>query len=81
MQVEVLKLLDPTRTTVKTINLGVVVFARNEEKGISKCLLSILRQTIKPAKICFVNDGSTDKTREIAKCYKDVEVMDFPEKH
>jgi len=81
MQIEQYQLLDPGRTTVKTINLGVVVFGRNEEKGISKCLLSVLRQTIKPKKICFVNDGSTDKTREIAKCYKDVEVMDFPEKH
>lgn len=62
-------------------NYGVVAIGRNEESGIKKCLESITNQTIQPKKIIFVNDGSTDKTKEIAKSFPNVEVMDFHEKH
>lgn len=65
----------------KTTNYGVVVIGRNEEKGISNCLQSVINQTLKPDKIIFVNDGSTDKTKEIAESYPDVELMEFPEEH
>lgn len=65
----------------KTTNYGVVVIGRNEEHGIANCLQSIVGQTLKPDKIIFVNDGSTDKTKEIADCYPEVEVMEFPEEH
>ncbi len=65
----------------KNTNYGVVIIGRNEEKEISNCLQSIIDQTLKPDKIIFVNDGSTDKTKEIAECYPEVKVMDFPEEH
>jgi len=58
-----------------------VAIGRNEEKGVGDCLKSVLNQTIKPKKVIFVNDNSTDRTKEIASSFKDVEVMDFPEKH
>lgn len=46
------------------IKVGVVVLARNEGKNISKCLISLVKQRLKPDKIIVVNDGSTDNTME-----------------
>ncbi|MCX6776236.1 MAG: glycosyltransferase family 2 protein [Candidatus Micrarchaeota archaeon] len=39
--------------------------ARNEEDVIERCVRSCLDQTAKPYEIIVVNDGSTDRTREI----------------
>jgi glycosyltransferase involved in cell wall biosynthesis len=57
----------------------VVIPARNEEKHLKKTLLAIRRQSIPPKKIIVVNDGSTDRTSEIAKEYADV-VVDLPDR-
>jgi len=70
-----------TEVKAKTTNYGVVVIGRNEENGIGNCLQSVINQTLKPDKIIFVNDGSTDRTRKIVKCYPEIEIMDFPEEH
>ncbi|MFQ5439834.1 MAG: glycosyltransferase family 2 protein [Nitrosopumilaceae archaeon] len=40
--------------------------ARNEEKIISDCINALSNQILKPKKIIIVNDGSKDKTSEIA---------------
>ncbi len=79
----VLSLESPIITELKATNTnyGVVIIGRNEAKEISNCLQSIISQTLKPDKIIFVNDGSTDKTKEIAECYPEVDVLDFPEEH
>jgi len=74
-------LIDELKQKSLTTNYGVVAIGRNEESGIKKCLESITNQTLQPKKIIFVNDGSTDKTKEIAKSFPNVEVMDFHEKH
>lgn len=68
---------------VKTVNTNyaVVIIGRNEEQGVDKSLKSILNQSLKPEKIIFVNDGSTDKTRQIVESFKDVDVIDFGEEH
>ena len=56
------------------IHMGyeVVIPARNEERHLKKTLLAIRQQSIPPKKIIVVNDGSTDRTSEIAKEYTDI---------
>jgi biofilm PGA synthesis N-glycosyltransferase PgaC len=39
--------------------------AHNEEAFIERTIVSVIRQTVRPAKWVIVNDGSTDRTREI----------------
>lgn len=73
--------LEEIKLKTLTTNYGVAIIGRNEEFGIGNCLRSIINQTLKADKIIFVNDGSTDKTRDIAKSFPQVEVLDFPEKH
>jgi glycosyltransferase involved in cell wall biosynthesis len=51
--------------------ITVIINAYNVEKYIKKCLDSIVNQTYKNLEIIIVNDGSTDKTLEICKSYKD----------
>ena len=51
-----------------------VIPARNEERHLEKPLLAIRRQSIPPNKIIVVNDGSTDRTSEIAEKYADIVV-------
>ena len=52
----------------------VVIPARNEERHLEKTLLAIRRQSIPPDKIIVVNDGSSDRTSEIAKKFADIVV-------
>jgi len=49
------------------VKIGVVIPARNEEKYIGKTLASISNQSLKPDKVVVVDDGSSDKTADIAK--------------
>lgn len=55
----------------------VVIPALNEEKFIGDCLRSLRAQTVPPTEIIVVDNGSTDKTVEIAKKYAD-EVLILP---
>jgi len=48
---------------------SVLIIAHNEEKYISKCILSILNQTQKPDEILVVIHNSTDKTLDITKTF------------
>jgi glycosyltransferase involved in cell wall biosynthesis len=48
------------------VKIGVFIPARNEEKYLSKTLESLVTQDLNPERIILINDGSTDKTREIA---------------
>ncbi len=47
--------------------VDVIIPAHNEEKNIVLALESLVEQTLKPAHIFVVDDGSNDKTSEIAK--------------
>jgi len=49
--------------------VDVVIPALNEEQTIVLCLASIARQTFKPTRIILVNDGSTDRTVELAQAF------------
>ncbi|MDH5401729.1 MAG: glycosyltransferase family 2 protein [Candidatus Heimdallarchaeota archaeon] len=48
--------------------------ARNEEETLGTVIDSLINQTIKPVKIIIANDGSTDKTKDIAEVYSEVEI-------
>jgi len=52
------------------MNYYVITPAKNEEKYISFTLESMIAQTLKPVKWIIVDDGSTDKTKEIVEKYK-----------
>ena len=52
------------------MKIAVLIPAYNEEKNILGALNSILSQTVKPAAIVVVNDGSTDNTATIVKNVK-----------
>ena len=55
---------------------GVVVKVRDEQDAIEDGLLSLLDQSLKPF-IVVVNDGSVDRTEEIASRYADA-VVNLP---
>ncbi|MFH1425962.1 MAG: glycosyltransferase [Candidatus Kerfeldbacteria bacterium] len=48
---------------------SVVIVAYNEAEDIADCIQSLLEQTLKPDEILLIDDGSTDKTVEIASQY------------
>ncbi len=56
----------------KTLNhkVSIIVPAYNEEKIIAKSLESLVNQTYQNLEIIVVDDGSTDRTSEIAKYFK-----------
>lgn len=47
----------------------IIIPTFNEEKFISLTLQSLVEQTVLPSKVVVVNDGSTDKTREIVQSF------------
>lgn len=49
--------------------LSVIVPTYNEEKDISACIESLLKQSYKDIEIIIIDDGSIDKTRNIVKNY------------
>lgn len=57
------------------MKISVVIPAYNEEKSISSCLNSLLKQTTRPYEIIVVDNNSTDATAEIVKKYKDVKIV------
>jgi N-acetylglucosaminyltransferase len=52
-----------------TASLTVIVPAHNEQEGLPATLESLLRQTEPPEEIIVVDDGSVDRTREVAEAY------------
>lgn len=51
--------------------ISIIIPVYNGEREIEKCLSSIFDQTYKNYEVVVVNDGSTDKTLEILKKYKE----------
>jgi Glycosyl transferase family 2 len=66
-----LRLKPPVRPVV-----SIIVPARNEEASLGLCLQSLTTQTGIPFEIIVVDDGSTDRTREIAESFSGVHVVD-----
>ena len=64
---------------VRLMKYAVVILARNEERYIEKTLCAVKKQTVPPNQIVVVNDGSTDRTGEIASKYADV-VIKLPDR-
>jgi len=52
------------------MKISVIIPVYNEEELIGECLKSLLNQTLKPEEIIIIDDGSTDKTRQIIRKYK-----------
>ena len=50
-------------------DISVIVPVYNVEEYLEQCLESILAQTLQPAEVLLINDGSTDASREICVSY------------
>ncbi len=60
------------------MSIGVVIKAKNEEKNIGIVLKHVFRQSLKPDVVVVVNDGSRDRTGEIARDLG-ARVVDLPD--
>ncbi len=60
--------------------VSVIITTKNEESNIENCLKSVICQTYKHIEIIVVDNGSTDKTKEIAKKYTDLVYDKGPER-
>jgi glycosyltransferase involved in cell wall biosynthesis len=65
----------------QTATVDVVIPAFNEEKNITLCLSSLARQTLKPKRIILIDDGSNDRTMELARDFCAVNRMDLTAIH
>ena len=61
-----------------TPEVSIILPARNEEASLADCLQSLVRQNGVTYEIIVVDDGSTDRTREIAESFKSVRVLAAP---
>ena len=70
---------------MKSLKISIVIPARNEEGDILGTLNAAVGQDYKNKEIIVVNDGSTDRTREIveefSKKHKEVRLINFDEGH
>lgn len=64
------------QTVASTPAVSVIVPARNEEACLAACLGSLVAQTGVTLEIILVDDGSTDRTREIAQSFPSVRLVD-----
>ncbi|MFA7662314.1 MAG: glycosyltransferase family A protein [Patescibacteria group bacterium] len=61
------------------LKVSFIIPTYNNQKTIEKCLKSIFEQSFNDYEIIVVNDGSTDKTREILKKYRaKLKIIDQP---
>jgi len=62
------------------IKVAVIMRAFNEEQFIEKALVSLIKQDFPIYRIIVVNDGSTDRTLEILKSFKEIEIINRKKK-
>ncbi|MBO1623983.1 glycosyltransferase [Bacillus arachidis] len=53
--------------------VSVIIPVYNVEKYITQCIESLLNQTLQECEFIFINDGSTDNSREIIEKYKELD--------
>jgi hypothetical protein len=58
--------------------VSIIVPARNEEANLGNCLQSLVTQTGVAFEMIVVDDGSTDRTRQIAESFAGVKVISAP---
>lgn len=56
-------------------SISIIIPAYNEEKDIGDCIKSLQNQSFKDFEIIVVDDGSTDKTREVVKSFKEAKLI------
>jgi len=56
---------------MKMPKVSIIVPVYNVEKYIKKCIESLINQTLKDIEIIFVDDGSTDNSRNVIESYND----------
>ncbi len=70
---------------MKKLKISIVIPARNEEEDILNTLGTAISQTYEDKEIIVVNDGSTDRTKELvekfSKKHKEVKLINFNEGH
>ncbi len=67
---------DPVRDSISgQLGVSVIVPARNEEVSVAACLASLVSQTGVNFEVILVDDGSTDRTLEIAQSFSGVRVI------
>ena len=66
--------------TNKTLTLSIVIPAYNEELHLRACLTAVAAQTVKPFEVIVVDNGSTDKTAEIARSFSFVRIAKEPKR-
>ncbi len=67
-----------SQSGVSKPEISIIVPARNEEASLGDCLQSLVTQTGVAFEIIVVDDGSTDRTREIAESFSRVRVIAAP---
>lgn len=59
-------------------NISFIVPVKNAEATIQLCLESIINEMIDGDQLIVIDNGSTDKTIDIAKCYLDIVLLEKP---
>lgn len=62
-------------------DISIIVPIYNSEKYLNRCIDSLINQTKKNLEFILINDGSTDKTENIIKTYKDERIKYFKNKN
>lgn len=68
--------MSETSTVSSTLQISVIIPARNEEANLATCLESLTSQSGVDFEIIVVNDNSTDSTAEIARSFPGVRMID-----
>jgi glycosyltransferase involved in cell wall biosynthesis len=68
--------MPPSDPATAQLDVSVIVPARNEEASLGACLESLTRQIGVRFEVIVVDDGSTDRTGEIARSFTGVQVID-----
>lgn len=61
--------------------VSIIVPIYNEEENLRKCIESLINQTYKELEIILINDGSTDKSKEIIESFKDKRIVAIHKKN
>ena len=72
--------MSASSSTTQGVNpeVSIIVPARNEEASLGECLRSLVAQGGVEHEIIVVDDGSTDRTRDIARSFAGVQVIAAP---